>query len=76
MALTFAGSKLFESLTLEQMKRFSAKVGLPEKLTLDITTQTVAAFREVWTASGDLPMDGFVRERIDTHLDRIPIWKI
>ena len=76
MALTFAGSKLFESLTLEQMKRFSAKTGLPEKLTLDITTQTVAAFREVWKASGDLPVDDFVRERIDAHLGRIPIWKI
>jgi serine/threonine-protein kinase HipA len=76
MALTFAGSKLFESLTLEQMKRFAGKTGLPEKLTLDITAQTVEAFREVWKASGDLPVDGFVRDRIDAHLGQIPIWKI
>jgi serine/threonine-protein kinase HipA len=76
MALTFVGSKLFESLTLEQMKRFAGKTGLPEKLTLDITTQTVEDFRAVWKASGDLSVDDFVRDRIDLHLGKIPIWKI
>ena len=76
MALTFVGSKLFGSLTLDQLKRFAGKVGLPEKLTLDTATQTVEAFRNAWKASGDLTVDDFVRDRIDVHLNEIPIWKI
>jgi serine/threonine-protein kinase HipA len=76
MALTLARSKLFESLTLEQLKRFAGKAGLPEKLTTDTAATTIEAFRKAWKDSGDLAIDDFVRDRIDAHLGKIPIWKI
>ena len=76
MALTLAGSKLFGSLTLEQLKRFAGKAGLPEKLTTDTAATTVEAFRKAWKDSGDLAIDDFVRDRMDAHLGKIPIWKM
>jgi len=74
LALTFAGSKKFEEFSFDQMKRFAGKAGLPEKLTLDTAATTVETFRTVWRDSGNLPVDDFVRERIDAHLKIIPMW--
>lgn len=74
LALTFVDSKKFESLTLDQFTRFAAKARLPEKLTLDTMRETVAAFREAWRDSADVPLAESARSAIEEHLKTIPIW--
>ena len=74
MALTFVDSKAFESLTRDQFVRFAAKSGLPERLTVNTMRETVTAFAEVWGKS-DVVADQKIRDAIDRHLERIPIWR-
>lgn len=74
LALGFAGSKKFESLTEEQFVRFAAKAGLPQKLTLDVLHETVAAFAEKWRGKANLGIDAKLRKAINTHLKRVPIY--
>jgi serine/threonine-protein kinase HipA len=75
LALTFVDTKAFSSLNRDRFSRFAAKVGLPEKLTLDTVKETVARFRETWQHSKDLPIDARLRKTIDEHLPTIPIWQ-
>jgi serine/threonine-protein kinase HipA len=73
LALTFAGSKSFASLTHDQFARFADKVGLPAKLTRDTVRDTVARFRAVWDAADAVPPK--VREAIERHLGTVPVWE-
>lgn len=73
LALSFAGSKAFASLSLDQFARFAGKVGLPAKLTRDTVRDTVARFREVWNAADAVPPK--VREAIEKHLKAVPVWE-
>ena len=73
LALTFAGSKSFASLSLDQFARFADKVGLPAKLTRDTVGDTVARFREMWNAADAVPPK--VREAIERHLRTVPVWE-
>ena len=73
LALTFAGSKSFASLSLDQFARFAGKVGLPQKLTRDTVRGTVARFRAVWDAAEAVPPK--VREAIERHLRTVPVWE-
>ncbi|MGH8284229.1 MAG: type II toxin-antitoxin system HipA family toxin [Steroidobacteraceae bacterium] len=74
LALTFVDSKAFQSLTRDQLVRFAAKAGLPEKLTLDTAYDTVAAFADAWRAADDLSIEAKARRTINAHLKTIPIW--
>jgi serine/threonine-protein kinase HipA len=73
LALTFAGSKSFASLSLDQFARFADKVGLPAKLTRDTVRDTVARFRAVWDAADAVPLK--VRDAIEQHLRTVPVWE-
>lgn len=75
LALNFVDSKAFESLTVDQFARFSAKARLPEKLVLDTLEESVEAFAEAWRTSRDLPVAPHVRAAIDAHLKTLPIWR-
>jgi serine/threonine-protein kinase HipA len=74
LALTFVDSKSFESVTREQFIRFAAKAGLPERLILQTTRDTLERFRNVWREGADLMIPSKVRSAIDRHLKRVPIW--
>jgi len=56
LALKFVDNKDFESLTLDQLKKFTAKALLSEKLVLDTVKETVQAFSEAWKTVKDLPV--------------------
>jgi serine/threonine-protein kinase HipA len=73
LALSFAGSKDFASLTHDQFARFAGKTGLPEKLTRDTVRDTVERFREVWKDAAEVPPK--VREAIERHLPSVPLWE-
>ena len=75
LALTFVDSKEFESMGLDQFDRFAGKAGLPRKLVLDTAQETVELFAEAWDAANDLPIKEEIRIAINTHLERIPLWK-
>jgi serine/threonine-protein kinase HipA len=73
LALRFAGSKAYDSLTRDQFIRFAAKAQLPEKLTLDTMEETVSRFSAQWRTSKDA-FDPKLRTAISRHLKTIPIW--
>ncbi len=74
LALSFAGSKKFEDLSVDALRRFAARSKLPEKLVLDTGLATVEAFASVWQAVDDLPLSSKIRAAIADHLKRIPLW--
>lgn len=74
LALSFAGSKRFEDVSIDAVKRFAAKAKLPAKLVLDTTLQTIDAFAGAWKTVGDLPLDPKVRAAIMEHFARVPLW--
>jgi serine/threonine-protein kinase HipA len=74
MALRFVDNKNFNSLTLNQFKRFAAKIRLPEKLVLDTMSETVELFSQQWTSVENLGVSKKVKKAIDKHLGTIPLW--
>ena len=75
LALTFVDSKKFNSLTYEQFKRFATKAELPEALILDITWETVHAFKNLWKSIHDFHLDEPIINVINNHLKTIPLFK-
>ncbi len=75
LALKFVDNKDFESLTLDQFKRFSSKALLSEKLVLDTVQETVQSFSEAWKTVKDLPIKEDVYNAIVKHLKTIPLWR-
>lgn len=74
LALTVADSKHFSSITVEQLERFATKAGVPVKLVVDTTKDTVARFAEAWRNSADIPLEDQLRRSIEQHLDTLPLW--
>ena len=74
LALNFVDSKDFESLTMDQFKRFAAKAFLSEKLVLNTVQETVQAFSEAWKKVNELPLNKEVHNAILKHLKTIPLW--
>lgn len=73
LALNFVDSKSFQSLNLEQFKRFSAKAQLPEVIVLETAIETVKMFKKLWRSIHDFPLDKNIIEVINKHLARIPL---
>lgn len=74
LALTFVDSKEFASVTIEQFERFANKARLPTKLTLDTVRETVIRFAQVWKKAGPQEIPERVRQAIQGHLTKVPLW--
>jgi serine/threonine-protein kinase HipA len=75
-ALRFARAKRFDEFTLDELSYLAAKAGLPEKPVLDTAKETVGRFLDIWkTEKSQLPQDRRVTDRIDAHLNRLPLVK-
>jgi len=74
MALTFVDSKAFASVSQEAFRLFSAKAGLPEKITRDTVEETVLAFARSWRDRDIEALDEKNRRAIDKHLATVPMW--
>lgn len=75
LALSFAGSKAFSDLTYERLNRFAEKSGIPEKIVLETTKETVQRFMELWKSIHDFSIDKAVIKAINKHLKTIPLVK-
>ena len=75
MALKVSRTARFDEFTYDELAHMAAKALLPEKLVLDTARETVARFNDVWNAEKmHLPMMQHVRETVDKHLSRIPVY--
>ena len=74
LALTFVDSKEFASVTLEQFERFAMKARLPTRLILDTVRETVVRFADAWNKSSALAIPERVRQAIQSHLPKVPLW--
>ena len=74
LALNFVGSKAFSDLSLQQFERFSEKGGLSWQHVKPVVEECIEQFVEVWKTVEDLPIDPELKQSIDAHLERLPIW--
>jgi serine/threonine-protein kinase HipA len=74
LALSFAGSKSFQSLTRDQFQRFANKANLPERLVLQTVKEMVERFKQTWPTINDLPMNQEMMNAIEKHMKTIPIY--
>lgn len=75
LALNFAESKVFSEMTLERFSRFAAKAMLPEKIILDTVNETVERFAEQWRQVSHFAIANDVKNIIDKHLKKLPLWR-
>ncbi len=74
MALRLGRSKRWRDLTLDQIRWFAARSGIPERLAVRVVTETVGRFQDIWSAeSGHLGLPAAGRKAIDRHLALLPI---
>lgn len=74
LALSFAGSKEFHSLTASQFRRFADKARLSEELVLETVRETVKRFKEVWAFKEECGVSSTLSHVIATHLRSVPIY--
>lgn len=74
LALTFVDSKEFASVTVQQFERFAMKARLPSKLTLDTVRETVMRFTDAWNKGSASDVPERVRQAIQKHLTKLPLW--
>ncbi len=74
MALKFVRSRKMSDLSTDMLARFAAKSGLPEKLVLDTSLETVDKFNSAWTNERKhLPLSDHTVTTIDQHLGNIEL---
>ena len=74
--LNISRTKSFGGFTLDELTHFAVKAAIPKKLVLDSAKETVARFRDVWTAqASNLPMSKKVKDAIEAHMLRVPIFE-
>jgi serine/threonine-protein kinase HipA len=74
-ALNYVRTKTMAEFNLDELRRLAAKAMLPEKLVIDVATETVQRFRDVWqTEKSNLPQAAKVIEMIDAHAATVPLY--
>jgi serine/threonine-protein kinase HipA len=67
-AIKYARTKRMSELTLDELRYLASKARLPETLVLNTATETIARFRDEWSAAkSDLPISKTVSEAIERH---------
>lgn len=74
LALNFLKSKAFETLTIDQFKRFAAKSMIPEELVLETLKVTVERFNEIWGKLNPAILDEKIYKTISEHLKKLPFY--
>ena len=74
MALRLGRSRRWRDLTLDQIRWFAARSAIPERLAVGVVTETVARFRDIWSAeSRHLGLSAAGTKAIDRHIDLLPV---
>lgn len=76
LALNLGGTKNFQEITLEKFKKMAQQAKAPEKLTATIANETIEKIHDTWQQHRfDLKLPSEVRQIIDTHMSKIPLFK-
>lgn len=74
LALNLGGTKLWTDKRMETFQRMARKIGFDEREMREWTIESVAAVRTAWsTASADFGYEQSARNRIEQHMDTIPL---
>jgi len=74
-ALKYSRTKKMAEVTKDELVHLAAKAKLPEKLVVDVARETIDRFKQVWAAERtNLPLAKDVRDGVDAHAPRIPIY--
>ena len=74
-ALNFSRTKKMAEFDIDELRHLAAKALLPEKLVIDIATETVQRFRQVWQSEkSNLPLTSAVVAAIDGHVPSVPLY--
>ena len=73
-ALKFSRTKRFAEFSRDELAHIAGKARLPKKLVLDVATETVAIFHDVWGSErNNLALSKDMITTIDQHLSNVPI---
>jgi serine/threonine-protein kinase HipA len=73
-AIKYARTKRMSELSFDELRYLAAKARLPEKLVVDIATETVTRFRDEWTAAKQtLPIADDVAGAIEAHIKTLAL---
>jgi serine/threonine-protein kinase HipA len=76
LALTLAKTKRMAAVSREILTHFAAKAGLPEKLVLQTTTETIERFMGIWhKEKHHLPLTTVMINAIEAHLAQLTLLK-
>jgi len=76
LALNLGGTKLWADKRVETFERLARKIGFDEREMRDWVDEAVTAVREAWcTAATDFGYDQMTRNRIESHMNEIPVLK-
>jgi serine/threonine-protein kinase HipA len=73
LALNIAGSKNFADVDDALLRRFAAKVGLPQRLIRMTAAETVELFHQAWREVGHLGLADNIRASIARHLKTLAL---
>lgn len=77
LALNLGGTKNFYDITVEKFNKLALAAKAPEKLTVRIVKESIETILSEWTSNRfDLPLPVGVRRDIDTHIAKIPLFKV
>ncbi len=76
-AMKLARTRRFADFRLDELSYLAGKAGLGQTLALETAKETVARFHDAWRAEkAHLPQGPHVTEKIDEHLESLPIASI
>jgi HipA-like protein len=74
LALSLAGTKRFDDITLARFARFAEQAGLPVRLVRKIVRETAERVRDLWPSHEPLrALPSKIRRTLADHLKRVPL---
>jgi len=75
LALKLGDTRIMSEVTLHTFKKLVLAAKLPEHLVMDTVNETVTKFMSVWSQySKQLPIPSFVKDSIQEHLKKVPLF--
>jgi serine/threonine-protein kinase HipA len=75
LALKLGDTRIMNEVTLNTFKKLTLAAKLPEHIVIDTVNKTVAKIMSVWHEyNKELPMPTFVRDSIEEHLKKVPLF--
>ena len=78
LGLSLGGTKVMQEIGLDRMARFADRVGVPVQRVVDVTLETVAAFRVAWRNLTPMQVElpAGHRAALEAHFDSLPLMRL